>query len=193
MARVDLLDPTASDAAAVRSFGERLAGPDGSVPAHFAAETHVPSVMRHIYEARIALARGDLGHGLFTKLAVAISMANDCVYCVGTYSKQLSTQLGSDSAVRSFHRAVRDGGLDGESGAVVDFARTLLRAPHALTDAHFERLRGAHGFTDRTFVELIYVVNIVSGYNRLTVALDLEYDHDFPEAWAKAAVGRPAD
>lgn len=188
MARVTLLDPNESDDPDVREFAPRVSRPDGSVGAHFGAETHFPEVMINVYEARLALARkGDLGNRLFTKLAVAVSMANECAYCVGAYSKQLSRQLGGDEAVRTFQRQVRAGDLEGETAAVVDFAHALIEDPHGLTDAAFERLRTAYDFTDRTFVELIYVVNIVSGYNRLTVALDLDYDHDYPEDWAREA------
>ena len=188
MARVDLLNPNDSDDPAVREFAPKVSKPDGSVGGHFAAETHFPEVMMNVYEARLALARkGDLGNRLFTKLAVATSMANECAYCVGAYSGQLSQQLGGDEAVREFQRAVRSGDLDGEESAVIRFAHALLGDPHGLTDEDFERMRAEHGFTDRTFVELIYVVNIVSGYNRLTVSLDLTYDHSYPEEWAREA------
>lgn len=188
MARVRLLDPNESDDPAVREFASRVTRGDGSVGAHFAAETNFPEVMLNVYEARVALARkGGLGSRLFTKLAVAISMANECRYCVGAYATQLSRQLGSDEAVREFQQEVRNGELAGKEATIMDFAFRLLDRPHALSDEDFERLRSESDVSDRTFIELIYIVNIVSGYNRLTVALALEYDHDYPESWAAEA------
>ncbi|MFB6092698.1 MAG: hypothetical protein ABEK02_06780, partial [Haloquadratum sp.] len=74
--------------------------------------------------------------------------------------------------------------LSGGEALVVDFALDVLGDPHAVTDADFATLREECGFTDETFIELLYVVNIVSGYNRVTVTTDLEYDHDYPEEWA---------
>jgi len=192
MARVALLDPSESADPAVREFAPKVTKPDGSVGGHFGAESHFPEVMMPVYEARLALARkGDLGNRLFTKVAVATSMANECAYCVGAYSGQLSRQLGGDEAVHRFQRSVRAGDLEGKERDVVAFAQSLIRDPQGLTDADFEHVREDHGFTDPTFVELIYVVNVVSGYNRLTVSLDLEYDHDYPEAWAREAAGLP--
>lgn len=194
MSRVALIDPNESDDPELRAFADRLTRPDGSLPGHFAAESHFPGVMMPVYEARLALARdGDLGNRLFTKLAVAVSMANGCTYCVGAYSSQLSAQSGGDEAARTFQRSVRDGSLEGETGAVVGFALRLLAEPADLEDDDFDHLREAHGFTDRTFVELVYVVNIVAGYNRLTIAFDLEYDHDYPEEWARQAAAPMAD
>lgn len=187
MGRIELVDPDESGDPRVQDFSP-LQGPDGSINHHFGVEAHFPEVMVNVYEARLALARrGDLGNRMFTKVAVATSMANECAFCVGAYSTQLSRQLGGDEAVRAFQQAVRNGTLDGKEADVIAFARKILDDPHAVTDTDFERLRERHGFSDRTFVELLYMVNIVSGYNRLTITVDAEYDHPYPESWAEAA------
>ncbi|MFD1685275.1 carboxymuconolactone decarboxylase family protein [Halobellus litoreus] len=185
MARIDLLDPNESDDPAVREFAPKVTAPDGSVGKHFQAETHFPPVMMQVYEARLDLARrGDLGTELFTKLAVAVSMANACTYCTGAYAKQLSPRLGGDEATREWQLALANGDLDGTEALVIDFALDVLADPDSVTDEDFEALRETCEFTDKTFVELLYTVNIVSGYNRVTMATDLGYDHDYPEEWA---------
>jgi len=185
MARVDLLDPNESDDPDVREFAPTVTGPDGSVGKHFQAETHFPEVMMKVYEARIDIARkGNLGTELFTKLAVAVSMANECKYCTGAYAKQLSPRLGGDEATHEWQLALANDELDGSESLVIDFALDVLDDPDGVTDEDFEALREASDFTDKTFIELIYLVNIVSGYNRVTMATALEYDHDYPEEWA---------
>ena len=185
MARIDLLDPNESDDPAVREFAPKVTAPDGSVGKHFQAETHFPEVMMQVYEARLDLARrGDLGTELFTKLAVAVSMANACAYCIGAYAKQCSPRLGGDEATREWQLALANGDLDGTEALVIDFALDVLADPDSVTDEDFEALRETCEFTDKTFVELLYTVNIVSGYNRVTMATDLGYDHDYPEEWA---------
>lgn len=139
MARVDLIDPNESEDPDVREFAPKVTHPDGSVGGHFAAETHFPEVMLNVYDARLALARkGDLGIRLFTKLAVAISMANECTYCVGAYSSQLGRQLGGDEAAKEFQRSVRNGDLDGKESDAIDFAFTILNDPHDVSDEDFE-------------------------------------------------------
>ncbi|MBB6647902.1 hypothetical protein [Halobellus ruber] len=82
-----MLDPD------VRAFAPRVTGPDGSVGHHFAAGTRPPEVRSRTHEARPA-PKTDLGTELFTKLAVAIPMANECTYRTGAYAEQPSPRLG---------------------------------------------------------------------------------------------------
>mgnify|MGYP000713571491 CR=1 FL=1 len=69
-------------------------------------------------------------------------------------------------------------------GASDRIIRDDLRSDHPTTDEDFARLREAADFADKTFVGPLDIVNIVAGYNRVTMATDLEYDHDDPEEWA---------
>ncbi|WP_124190123.1 carboxymuconolactone decarboxylase family protein [Natrarchaeobius oligotrophus] len=138
-----------------------------------------------MYDARVAIARHrEIGPELFTKIAIAVSMANECRYCTGAYASLLSGRLGDDEAVREFQTSLARGDLSGREADFVDFALTLLEDPHELTDEDFASLRDAYGLTDRGFVGLFYAVNIVSGYNRITIGFDLEYDHSYPKRWA---------
>ena len=185
MPRVDLIDPNESDNAELREFAPRVTRADGSVGQHFQAEANFPAVLTNTYDTRVAITRDpDIGPELFTKLAVAISLANDCQYCTGAYSTLLSGRLGGHEAVREFQERLARGELAGKEADVIDVALALLEDPAAVTDADFEHLREAYGFTDRSVVALVYAVNTVSGYNRLTVGLDLTYDHDYPKEWA---------
>lgn len=187
MTRIEILDPRESDDPDVREFAPKVTFGD-RLSYHFGAETHFPEVMMHVYEARLALMRqGELGPRLFNKLAVAISMANECQFCTGAFSNQLSRQLGGHEAVREYQQAVRESDLQGFEADVVDFALTILDDPSEISDEDFECFRTEHDFTDRTFIEVIYIVNIISGYNRLTVTLDLPYEFDYPEEWADEA------
>lgn len=55
--------------------------------------------------------------------------------------------------------------------------------PNALTDDDFDRLRDERGRTDRDFVQIRFVANVVSGDSRVTNAFDGEFEpvyHDGP-------------
>lgn len=146
------------------------------LPTHFRVEAHLPEVTKHVLLAlRANRENGDLPLELVHKLYLAVSMANDCGYCTGVYCTILSEDVGTES-VREFQRALEAGELEGMEGDVVEFAVTLATDPHALGDDDFDALRDEHGLTDRDLVQLVSLVNIISGYNRVTTAFDCEYE-----------------
>lgn len=155
-----------------------------TLPNHYKVEAHFPGVMKHILQAvEMVKSEGDLGMELAQKISVAVSMANDCPYCTGVYCTILSDEVGSDEVVREFQRAFTEGELSGREADIVEFAVAMNDDPNGLTDADFEYLREEHGLTDRDFVQILFVVNIVNGYNRVTNAFDCEMEdvyHDMP-------------
>lgn len=184
MSRVALLDPRESDDLELQAFGNRLPPKDG-VGNHFKAETNFPEIMMAIYESRIAIARHrEIGPELFDKIAIAISMENDCRHCTGAFCSGLSGRLGGEEAAREYQIALAREELEGKERDFVKFALKIYRNPHALTEDEFEYLREEYNLSDRGFIGLIYTVNIVSGYNRVTVGLDLPYDIPYPKEWA---------
>lgn len=152
------------------------------LPNHFRAEAHFPEVMKAALETlRVNRQEGDLPRSLVRKLYLAVSMANDCGYCTGVYCTLLADEVGSSDAVTEFQRAVADGDLDGREGDILEFAIKLTKDPHAITDDDFERLRSEHGLSDKDFVQIVYIVNVISGYNRVTTAFDCEYEDQYHE------------
>jgi uncharacterized peroxidase-related enzyme len=154
------------------------------LPTHFQVEAHMPRMMRHVLQAlRANREDGTLSEELVKKLYLAVSMANDCGYCTGVYCTLLGEDAGSEAVVREFQRLVVDGELDGFEGDVVEFAIKITNSPHDVTDEDFEYLRETHGVSDREFVQIVYIVNLISGYNRVTTVFDCEYEdvyHDGP-------------
>lgn len=154
------------------------------LPNHFRVEAHFPAVMKAALQTlRVNRREGDLPLSLVRKLYLAVSMANDCGYCTGVYCTLLEREVGDTDAVTAFQRAVDEGELDGLEGDVIEFAIKLTNEPNAITDEDFEVLRSRHGLSDKDFVQIVYIVNVISGYNRVTSAFDCEYEeayHDPP-------------
>lgn len=176
----------------VRAIAEDLIEYKGFVPAHYRLEGHLPNLLKHVWWAHDAVYDdGPLDEALLKKVGIAVSMANGCEYCTGAYCGLLSADLdGGDDAVAAFQEAVVDGELSEFEGAVIDFALRINDDPHAVTDADFESLR-RHGLSDVGFVQVVYQVNLVAGYNRLTTVFDAEYEHAYPRAAAERSLGDP--
>lgn len=182
MARIGLVDLEAVADDEVRAIAADLVEYKGFVPEHYRLEGHLPNLLKHVWWAHDAVYEdGPLPEALLKKVGVAVSMANGCAYCTGAYCGLLSADLdGGEEAVEAFQAAVVDGSLSDREAAVVDFALRVNDDPHAVTDDEVARLREAHGFTDAAFLQLVYQVNLVAGYNRLTTVFDATYDHDYP-------------
>lgn len=182
MARIELIDIQADDDEAVRDIYEFMAETGRNWDSeHWRLEANFPQVMMHLLRARTVLwTAGGLSRETLEKIAVAVSVANGCPYCTGAFCTHL-TDLGFDDAeVAAFIESVTDGVVDGRDAAIIEFALQSLDDPQGVTDRQVRGLRETHGLTDRDLLQVVYVVNIVSGFNRIVDTFDADYDHAFP-------------
>lgn len=155
-----------------------------TLPNHYKVEAYFPEAMGHILSAlRNVREEGDLPIELSRKIMLAVAMANDCEYCTGVFCTTLTDHLGSEEAVLAFQEAFVEGDLDARERAILEFAVKLNDDPNAMTEVDFDTLRDEHGLTDKDLVQILFIVNIVNGYNRVTNAFDCEFEsiyHDTP-------------
>lgn len=158
---------------------------------HWEMEANFPEVFKHFFRARTALwDEGDLETELLEKIAITVSMANGCEYCTGAFCTHLVTKFDyGEEEVVDFLEDVRGGTLSGRDRAVLEFAARSLESPKAVTDEQVAELREEYGLSDRDLLQVVYVVNMLSGFNRIVDTFDAEYDHVFPEGMVRTGVG----
>ena len=105
-------------------------------------------------------------------IAVAVSSWNRCYYCLvahGAAVRKLSgdPQLGE---MMAFNYRVAD--LAPRQRAMLDFALQLTVAPHTVTEADREGLRG-HGFGDADIFDIAEVAAFFNYTNRVAHAVDM--------------------
>ena len=105
-------------------------------------------------------------------IAVAVSSWNRCYYCLvahGAAVRKLSgdPQLGE---MMAFNYRVAD--LPPRQRAMLDFALQLTAAPHTVTEADREALRG-HGFADADIFDIAEVAAFFNYTNRVAHAVDM--------------------
>lgn len=184
MARVDLLNVEDVDDVSVvemaRNFHHNPSDGDEedlTLPNHHRIEAHFPEAMVPMSRASHALQEhGHLPPELQTKLRIAVSMANGCRYCTGVFCTILSSEAGGEEIVKEFQRAFENGDLDGLERDVIEFAVKTTNDPRSITDEDVDYLRDEHGLTDRDLVEIIFVVNVVSSYNRMVDVFDADFE-----------------
>lgn len=69
------------------------------------------------------------------------------------------------------------------------FALTVLEDPYGVNDADFDRLRDEQGLSDSAVLQVVYAVNIVTAYNRVTTGFDASYDNWYSSTGAEPIGG----
>jgi AhpD family alkylhydroperoxidase len=108
-------------------------------------------------------------------IAVAVSRANDCAYCVAHHQAALEGLEPSDVPA-----------------ALLDWAARMTRQPGAASEADVTALR-ALGLTDRAILDAILTVGYFNYVNRLVLATGLAVEPDFEKTCRPTLDGDPPE
>lgn len=154
----------ASATGEVKELYERIAGARGGVAQIHQAQSLNPKVLAthfELYKA-VMFQPSPLSRADREALAVAVSRANSCEYCVAHHGAALQ-QLGTESTLPP---------------VAFDWAARLARSPEAAARDDIAALRAA-GMTDRAILDAVLTVAYFSYANRLVLALGLEPEPGF--------------
>jgi len=114
--------------------------------------------------------KSDLRRAEREALAVVVSAANDCTYCVQHHGEALAAYWDDDRVeqLAADHTAL--GSLDDRLRAACDVAARLTRQPDAMTEAHVDRLRDA-GWSDRSVLDIVLITAYFNFVNRIATGL----------------------
>ncbi|HEV2149700.1 MAG TPA: peroxidase-related enzyme [Longimicrobiaceae bacterium] len=155
---------------------ERVAGARGKLSNIMLAQSLDPAAMRAHLDLYMALlfSRSGLSRPEREAIAVAVSAANGCEYCVSHHAPALQAYWKDEARVRRLaedHQAVE---VPPRLRAMLDYAVLLTREPAAVAESHVAAMR-AEGLSD----EEILGVNLITGYfnfvNRVAEGLGVEF------------------
>ncbi|HET7651952.1 MAG TPA: peroxidase-related enzyme [Acidimicrobiales bacterium] len=102
-------------------------------------------------------------------IAVAVSMANGCLYCLVAHGDALRLALGdrvlADRIIFDFRRA----GLPPKQHAMLEYAVKITTTPLDCDERDLDRLRGA-GLTDEEVWDVIEIASMYNFTNRMAMA-----------------------
>ncbi|PSG96940.1 peroxidase [Thermoplasmatales archaeon SW_10_69_26] len=188
MAFIDVIEPDeAEPSSELAAFYERVGAERGNVAnVHRVASLHPPLAASHLdlYMSLMYDREAGLDRRRREMIAVAVSRANDCGYCVTHHSEALSKYEDDEALVETLGREPTAADLDPADRALVDFALRLTDEPGAMASTHAEELR-EHGFDDEDILAAAAVTSYFNFVNRLNLGLgaeleddeDREYDH----------------
>jgi AhpD family alkylhydroperoxidase len=129
--------------------------------------------------------QGELDHELLEKVAVAVSAANACDYCVNAHALSLVRNVDATDDEITVIREARFADLPERERIATAFGAAAARAPKDVPDERVRDLR--EEFSPGEVVEIVGVVQLFQGLNLAADALEVPVDE------AGDAVAAPGD
>lgn len=151
----------------------------GMVPNLFKTYAHFPALLRVNWEKTKALMMGgELPRELKESIAVVVSAANVCNYCVAAHSMALEMMSFSKERIDVLTKNIEKSEMSSRDRKILQYVRKATLTPHRITDSETDELKSL-GMTDSQIVEILGVMELFTGYNKFLDALAVEID--FPE------------
>jgi uncharacterized peroxidase-related enzyme len=111
-------------------------------------------------------------------VAVVVSVANECRYCIAAHSaalRKLTKDPALADAIAADHTTAP---VEPRVRAMLDYARKLTRDPEGMAEADVERLREA-GWTDEDVMDIAEVTAMFNFSNRMASGLGWEPNPEY--------------
>jgi len=163
----------------LRAVYERVATARGKVANILKVQSLRPEAMEgHIDLYRsIMFAPSNISRAEREMIAVAVSSANRCAYCVAHHAEALRHYWREPGRVEALIENGDVEDLPPRARAMLRYAVKLTRAPSEMTEADVEALREA-GLSDTAILDVAQVVAYFNFVNRMAVGLGVEFSEE---------------
>lgn len=155
---------------------ERIASSRGKVANIMKIHSLRPETMQvhtDLYK-ELLFARTDLSRAERELIAVVVSDANDCAYCVAHHRPALNAYWKDDERIDAVLADDPAADLSERQQALVTYSRALTHRPGAMTNADVEALRNA-GLSDTAILDTAMVASYFNFVNRMALGLGVEF------------------
>lgn len=175
MARILYIDRDQVDPSALAEFDALTSyGPFGHLAG---AMGHRAPILRNAARMLSELREeGVLGRRYLELALVAVSLINQCDYCVAHHGPMLTVEGVSADGLKTLLDFENHPELDDVDKLVVEYSRQVTLDPNRTRDAIFDRLR-SH-FSNAEIVELTWRIALCGAFNRFNDVLQLEIEDE---------------
>jgi len=148
------------------------------VPNFFQVWSDAPEALKGIYPAmKHILANGHLSRSLKEMIILAISLKNNCSYCVAahqTFASMMGVSSENIEAIKSDHTGINDPKIKG----AIDYVLKLADNPNSNSIEDIEKLK-ALNYSKVEILEIIAMSGMSVFYNHLADATQVNIDEAF--------------
>ena len=168
----------------LRKIYQQVKGSRGKISNILAVHSlHPPALQAHM-DLYMAVMFGPSGLSREERemIAVVVSSADRCPYCVQHHSAALSHYWKDDDKLTLFVDDYRAIDLTTKMEAMLDYADRLTKTPHAMDETDVQRLRDC-GLPDEDILTVNLIASYFSFVNRIALGLGVAFTADEIEGY----------
>lgn len=178
MARVKMIEMSEATGKVKEIFAD-ITKNFGMVPNLFKAMALKPDILEaNFNKVKAVMMQGELPRELKEMVAVVVSQANGCRYCVDAHGSALKMLGIPREKVLQIIDDIYTADISLELRTVLDFAVKATLKPISISDADLQEIKDL-GYGDARVLELLSVVDLFTSFNKFLDALQVEVD--FPQ------------
>lgn len=176
MAFIRIVSPEEADGELREIYG-RIRQKRGSIANVHAIHSLNPRTMEaHIdFYLSVMFGRSGLSRRERETIALAVSHANQCTYCVGHHADALARYQKDASILGDLRQSGRSTRLSPREQALVDYAVQLTNRPQSMSRQHTDRLWES-GFNDEEILTATLAAAYFNFVNRLVLGLGVDFE-----------------
>ena len=137
------------------------------------------SLKRHMdLYVEIMFANSELSRPQREMMAVVVSVANNCSYCIAHHCNALGKYWKSDKRIKHFKKDYREVELSKYDLALCHFAGEITLRPQNLAEIDPTAVLRDTGFSDAAILDATLVISYFNFVNRLVMALGVQLEED---------------
>lgn len=179
MSRIQLVQVERADSKANEVFQDIQQG-FGMVPNVFKAYALRPAILEAKWnQVKAVMQEGELPPDLKQMIAVVVSNANGCQYCVNAHSAALAMMGMSQQQIRRLTEDLEAVEIPTDTALVLKLATKCTTDPRSITDQEIGDLKRL-GYSDSKVVEIFSVAALFTALNKFIDALQIPIDFPAP-------------
>lgn len=172
MSRIHLC-PQDDNPLAIQNIFDEIIEKVGVVPpAYRAFARHAHVLQANWNKTKNVMGKGNLSLQLKESIATRVSSENGCQFCLAIHQKNLEKMGVASQEIKHITLGENN---ENKLQKVLDFVSMATKNPHNISESDFAELKNL-GYTEEDIVEMLTVMEMYTGYNKIIVALGLELD-----------------
>ncbi|SJZ83919.1 carboxymuconolactone decarboxylase family protein [Selenihalanaerobacter shriftii] len=148
----------------------------GVIPNLFKALALKPKVLQANWEkVKSLMLEGHLDRKIKEMVAVVVSEANGCEYCVGAHSLFLQKLGVPEEIIQSVVKDIDEADIKDKEKKILKFAVKSTTEAHKISDQEFKLIKDL-GLTEVELVELVSVIDLFTSFNIFIDTLEVPLD-----------------